>query len=82
MGLLLEAVDAEGERRWRWILRDSNEGQIVAGHTVALDQESDELTAFENLYAYVRWHVSPDRRDEDEARILRRVGSWPPRKTS
>lgn len=44
MGLLLEAVDADGERRWRWILRDSNEGQIVAGHKVALDQESDELT--------------------------------------
>jgi tetratricopeptide (TPR) repeat protein len=76
MGLLLEAVDADGAWRWRWVLRDSSTGAILAGHPVALDPASDELTAFGNLYAYVRWHVSPDRRSQDETRILRRVGSW------
>jgi hypothetical protein len=76
MGLLLEAVDADGAWQWRWVLRDSSTSAILAGHPVALDPASDELTAFGNLYEYVRWHVSPDRRSEDEARILRRVGSW------
>jgi hypothetical protein len=76
MGLLLEAADADGAWRWRWVLRDSSTGSILAGHQVVLDPASDEVTAFGNLYGYVRWHVSPDRRSVDEARILHRVGSW------
>jgi hypothetical protein len=51
MGLLLEAVDVASAWRWRWILRDSSTGEMIAGHPVALDPESDEPTAFGNLGA-------------------------------
>src|SRR5580698_783281 len=73
--LVLRAVDVASEWRWRWLLSDES-GRSLADHAVELDRGSDEVAAFGDLYAYVGEHASPDRWDEDEARIVARVGAW------
>jgi hypothetical protein len=36
----------------------------------------DEVAAFGDLYECARWRAAPDRRDEDEARVVARAGAW------
>jgi hypothetical protein len=76
VGLLLEAREANGPLRWRWLLSDADTGVLLADHAVDLDAAADELTAFRDLYGYARWHAAPDRRTEDETRIVGRAGAW------
>jgi hypothetical protein len=77
VNLLLSAVDVVGPRRWRWELRDEATGEVIAEHQVALDDpaESGQVDAFGDLYEYVRWHIDPFWRD-DEQRIIRETGTW------
>ena len=77
MNLLLSAVDVVGPRRWRWELREEATGEVVAEHHVSLDDpvDSSQVDAFGDLYEYVRWHVDPLWRD-DEQRIIRETGTW------
>jgi CHAT domain len=74
--LVLRAVDVASAWRWRWLLSDEESGRPLAEHAVDLDPGSDEVAAFGDLYAYVGEHASPDRWDEDEARIVARAGGW------
>jgi CHAT domain len=74
--LVLRAVDVASAWRWRWLLSDEESGRPLADHAVGLDPDSDEVAAFGDLYAYVGEHASPDRWDEDEARIVARAGAW------
>jgi len=37
---------------------------------------TDASGAFADLPGYLRWHVAPDRRAGDEARIVAEVGAW------
>jgi CHAT domain len=74
--LVLRAVDVASAWRWRWLLSDEESGRPLAEHAVDLDPGSDEVAAFGDLYAYVGERASPDRRDEDEARIVARAGAW------
>jgi CHAT domain len=77
VNLLLSAVDVVGPLRWRWELRDEATGGVIAEHRVALDDpaDSNQVDAFGDLYDYVRWHIDPLWRD-DEQRIITETGTW------
>jgi len=74
-GLRLEAVDFVDLTRWRWVLADDS-GAFVADHEVRLDASSWQFEAFADLAGYLSWRAAPDRRDEEEARIVAAVGEW------
>ena len=50
---------------------------MIAEHQVSLDDpvDSSQVDAFGDLYEYVRWHIDPLWRD-DEQRIIRETGTW------
>jgi tetratricopeptide (TPR) repeat protein len=73
--LRLEVREFRDLTRWRWVLTDSS-GAFLADHEVRLDAASWQYEAFGDLRWYLRWHCAPDRRAEDEARIVGEVGAW------
>ena len=74
--LRLEAKEfTDDGSRWRWVLTDER-GAFLADHQVELDASRWEFEAFTGLQGYLRWHVAPDRRLEEEARVLAKVGTW------
>ncbi len=75
MGLLLEAMEAIGPLRWRWLLTDEI-GRPLADHEVDLVSAPAEVARFRDLYGYVRSYAAPDRRAEDGARFVREAGEW------
>jgi tetratricopeptide (TPR) repeat protein len=76
MSLVLQAVEVRGPSRWRWLLSDGDTGVPVADHEVALDSDAVEVRAFGDVYGYARAYAAPDRRDEDEARLVAGLGTW------
>ena len=75
-GLRLEAVDFVELNRWRWVLTDESTETAVADHEVRLESSRWQFEAFEDLVGYLSWHAAPDRRVEDEARIVAELGEW------
>ena len=75
-GLVLQAVEASGPLRWRWLLTEAESGAPVADHRVDLDPGSAEVARFGDLYGYARSYAAPDRRVADEARIVAEAGAW------
>lgn len=73
--LVLTAADVVGRDRWRWLLSDEN-GKPLADHPVVLDRTSTEASAFTDFYRFLRWNAAPDRRVDDEAAWVDRVGAW------
>ena len=73
--LRLEACEFESLTRWRWVLTAPG-GSLIADHEVRLDAGCWQFEAFTDLLGYLSWHVAPDRRIEDEARIVAEVGEW------
>ena len=73
--LQLEVREFRDLTRWRWVLADSC-GAFVADHEVRLDPAAWEYEAFTDLTGYLSWHAAPDRRTEDEARIVGELGAW------
>jgi len=71
----LEAQEFQGLTRWRWVLTGSD-GSFVADHEVRLDAGCWQFKAFSDLWDYLQWGAAPDRRIEDEARIVADVGAW------
>src|SRR4051794_17697265 len=61
---------------WRWRLLDGESSEPVVEREVALDPGAWEFEAFTDLYRYLQWNVSPDRRREQEALLLAAVGEW------
>jgi len=74
--LRLEVRDFRDLTRWRWVLTDAASGAFVADHEVRLDAADWQFEVFANLPSYLRWHVAPDRRAAEEARIASEVGEW------
>jgi hypothetical protein len=74
-GLRLEVRDFADLTRWRWVLTDAS-GAFLGDHEVRLDPGHWQYEAFADLLGYLRWHVAPDRRHEDESRIVAEVGAW------
>jgi tetratricopeptide (TPR) repeat protein len=73
--LRLEIADYKEGNRWRWVLKDVG-GAFLADHAVELDPAEHRYQALFNLPAYLRHYASPDKRDEDERRLLHEVGAW------
>jgi hypothetical protein len=74
--LVLQAVEVRGPSRWRWLLTDGDTGNPLADHEVALDVGAAELRAFGDVYGYARAYAAPDRRAEDEVRLVAGLGAW------
>ncbi len=75
-GLRLEVRNFADLTRWRWVLLDEATGALLADHEVRLDPDDWQFQAFGDLTGYLSWHVAPDRRCEDEARIVDQAGKW------
>jgi len=73
--LRLEVREFQDLTRWRWALTGPG-GTLAADHEVRLDPRRWECEAFGDLLNYLDWHAAPDRRAEDEARIVAGVGAW------
>ena len=71
----LEVRQFQDLSRWRWALTGPG-GVLVAEHEVRLDAGCWQFEAFGDLRGYLRWHAAPDRRIEDETRIVTWVGEW------
>ena len=76
MTLVLQAVEVRGPGRWRWLLTDERTGNSLADHEVSLDADAAEMAAFGDVYGWVRSYAAPDRRTEDEARLVAGLGAW------
>ena len=76
MTLVLQAVEVRGPGRWRWLLTDEGTGNPLADHEVTLDAAAAEVRAFGDVYGWVRSYAAPDRRTEDEARLVAGLGAW------
>jgi CHAT domain len=76
LSLVLEAVDVAGPWQWRWLLTDGDTGARLADHEVALDLAADQARRFADLYGQVRWMGAPDRRTQDEARLVAEASVW------
>jgi hypothetical protein len=48
----------------------------LADHEVSLDPEDPEYEGFVDLRSYLRDRAAPDRRQEDEALLVKEVGAW------
>lgn len=72
----LEVGEWVGPARWRWRLSDSADSVGVVEHEVMLDPTVWQFEAFADLYRFLQWNVSPDRRREHEAELLAEVGDW------
>jgi hypothetical protein len=86
-GLRLEAVEVAapppdwparyGPVQWRWVLTDEATNAPVAEHQVRLDPSAWQFEAFvTDLAGYLAWQVAPDRREQDEARMVAQLGEW------
>jgi hypothetical protein len=73
--LTMTVADYRGPSRWRWEL-SGQDGLVLADQEVQLDDGSWQHEAFSDLYGYVRAHVAPDRRLQQEADIVSEVGAW------
>ncbi len=73
--LRLEIYEFNDANRWRWRLTEA-QGAFLADHAVVLDQKEPRYQALFNLPAYLWQHSAPDRRDQDERRLLSEVGAW------
>lgn len=73
--MMLLARDYLGPAQWRWVLTTAD-GAFEGSHEVRLDEGSWQYEAFDDLPRYLRGHVVPERRIEDQARIVADVGRW------
>jgi tetratricopeptide (TPR) repeat protein len=73
--LRLEVREFRDLTWWRWVLTDAS-GAFLADREVRLDAAAWQYEAFGDLRWYLQWHCAPDRRAEDEARIVGEVGAW------
>ena len=73
--LTMAVADYMSPSRWRWVLTGPD-GRFVADHDVQLDESAWQYEAFNDLYGYLRVHVTPDRRLQREAEIVAEVAAW------
>jgi CHAT domain/AAA ATPase domain len=73
--LRLEVSRYQDPAQWDWELAGAD-GEFLAGHRVRLDTSRWELAAVSAFPAYLRSHAAPDRRVEEETRIVAGVGDW------
>ncbi len=72
--LLLEAADYRDPQHWRWVLKDS-QGKFLQDFEVGLDSNDPNYGAFLDLYSSLEANYAPDRWLDDQAKLIRQVGS-------
>ena len=75
MALRLEVSEFKDADHWRWRLTDTDSA-FLADHLVALDQNEPRHQALFDFRAYLWQHSAPDKRVQDERRLLSEVGAW------
>ncbi|MEE9147381.1 MAG: NB-ARC domain-containing protein [Candidatus Tectomicrobia bacterium] len=73
--LRLEVTDYQDPWHWCWRLGD-DQGNFLGDHEVHLSQSDWQYQAFLDLYDYIRLQVAPDKRQEEEQRIVAALGAW------
>jgi hypothetical protein len=69
----LEIAEFTDVNHWRWRLTDAD-GAFLADHVVDLVPAEAKYPALFDLAAYLAT-TGPDKRDEDERRLLQEVGA-------
>jgi hypothetical protein len=73
--LILEATDFRDPQHWRWVLKDS-QGKFLQDFEVGLDSSNPNYIAFLDLYSFLEANSSPDKWLDDQAKLIRQVGTW------
>ena len=73
--LNLTVADYKDAAHWYWRLTDAK-GNFLADQEVNLNPADSEYEGFLDLPSYLAIHAAPDRRREDETRLVRQVGEW------
>jgi hypothetical protein len=73
--LNLAVADYKDAQHWYWRLTDAD-GQFLADQEVNLNPSNAEYEGFLDLPSYLAIHATPDRRRDDEARLVRQLGEW------
>lgn len=73
--LILEVTDFRDPQHWRWVPKDS-QGKFLQDFEVILDTSDPNYKAFVDLYSFLEANSAPDKWLEDQARLIRQVGSW------
>ncbi len=72
--LTLKAVDFRDTHHWRWILENDKDAYL-GDHEVKLDP-TPNYDALLDLDGHLQRNCAPDRRLQDETRILKDLGAW------
>jgi tetratricopeptide (TPR) repeat protein len=75
MLLKLAISDYRDANHWYCRLLDAN-GNQLADHEVSLNPRDLEYEGLVDLRSFLRNHAAPDRRHQDEARLIAQVGTW------
>ncbi len=73
--LILAVTDFKDPQHWRWVLKDES-GRFLQDHEVSLDISDPNYQAFLNLESYLDSYSSPDKRIEDQERLLDEMSGW------
>jgi len=73
--LKLSVADYRDACNWRCCLTDAN-GNFLADREVKLSAADAEYLGWLDLPCFLRGHAAPDRRHQDETRLVEEVGAW------
>jgi tetratricopeptide (TPR) repeat protein len=73
--LKLSVADYRDACNWRCCLTDAD-GNFLADHEVKLNAADAEHLGWVDLPSFLRQRAAPDRRHEDETRLVHEVGAW------
>ena len=73
--LKLSVADYRDACHWYCRLADANDS-FLADHEVKLDAADAEYLGWVDLTSFLREHAAPDRRHQDERRLVQEVGVW------
>jgi tetratricopeptide (TPR) repeat protein len=73
--LTLSVAEYRDPCHWYCGLADAG-GNFLADHEVKLNPADPEYPGFVDLPSFLRAHAAPDRRHQDETRLVEEVGAW------
>ena len=73
--LILKATDFKDPQHWRWVLTDG-QGKFLQDFEVGLDSSDPNYGAVLDLYGFLEANSSPDKWLDDQARLIKQVGTW------
>jgi len=73
--LILEVTEFKDPQNWRWVLKDSS-GRFLQDQEVNLDIADPNYLAFLDLEGHLDSYSSPDKRIDDQERLLGEMSKW------